>query len=277
MSASQAVPVIIWPARVSIFQHLSRLAGHWELFLTLLLRDIKVRYRQSVLGLYWAVLHPVAIALVFTLAFSFIVRISTGDVPYFLFALAGLPAWNFFGHGLADSTESLVRHTNLVTKVAFPKELLPLSSVCARALDFFGSLIVVVALSLILGQGIHPSLLWVPFVFILLTLFTTGLGLFFAMSNLYFRDMRQVVTVLLPLWMYMTPIIYPPDLVPEAFRFLLWLNPLAGLVTATRNAVLYGTSPDWLPLLSTVVATLVVLTLAYVLFKRKEPAFAEVV
>lgn len=277
MHLSRSIPVTRWPTRTGLFHHLLRLARYRELFFTLLLRDIKARYRQSVLGLYWALLHPLAIALAFTLAFSFIVRVSVGGVPYFLFALSGILVWNFFAHGLADATESLVAHASLVTKVPFPRELLPLSAVAARCVDFFCSLGVVLALSLVFGLGVHLALVWMPLVFVLQLLFTAALGLVLSMANLYYRDIRQMVSVVLPLWMYMTPVIYPAELVPQALRFLLWLNPMAGLVAASRNIILYGTPPDWSPLLTTGVTTLVVLALAYVAFKHREPAFAEVV
>lgn len=260
-----------WP-----FDHLRLLMKHRELFVTLLVRDVKVRYRQSVLGIYWALLHPLAIALVLTLAFSIIMRVSVGDVPYFLFALSGLLVWNFFAHGVADATESLVAHANLVTKVPFPRELLPLSAVAARCVDYFFSLAIVVALSLVLGQGAHVSLLWVPLLLLLGIQFTAAIGLLLAMGNLYYRDVRQLVTILLPLWMYLTPIIYPPDVVPEAFRFLLWINPVAGLVEAHRDVILYGQAPEWLPLFAAAIVSSAALALAYLFFKHRDPAFAEV-
>ena len=277
VSMAPAVPGTNWLADTRLVAGLRELGRHRELFMTLWVRDVKVRYRQSVLGLYWALLHPLAIALVLTVAFSIVVRVPVEGAPYFLFALSGLLVWNFFAHGVADATDSLVRHASLVGKVPFPKELLPLATVAARGVDLACALAIVAVLTAFLGNGLHLAALWLPALFLVLATFTAGLALLCAMANLYYRDVRQVVAVAIPLWMYLTPVIYPAEMVPDSLRAFLMLNPLAALVTATRDALVFGASPAWTGLVSAGAMSVGLLAAGYWLFKRHEPAFAEVV
>jgi ABC-type polysaccharide/polyol phosphate export permease len=243
----------------------------------MMVRDLKARYTQSMLGLYWAVINPLVHALIFTAAFSIIIRVDVGDTPYFLFVLTGLLSWNLLSHAVADATESLVAHDNLVTKMPFPREVIPLSSVLARILDFFFSILVLMAIMLVLRWPLHPYILAVLPLVGLQILFASGVGLCTSMANLFYRDVRQLVVVVLPLWMYLSPVIYPPTLVPEQLRGLYLLNPMAGLVNAYRGVLLHGALPSWTDLAPMAACTLVLLGGGYWLFKKLEPRFAEVV
>ncbi len=266
-----------FPARLGLREHLRRLAAYRELLLIMVARDLKARYTQSLLGLYWAVLNPLAYALVLTAAFSVVVRIDTGDTPYFLFVLTGLLSWNLFAHAAVDATESLVVHDNLVTKVPFPREVIPLSSVLARILDFMFSLLVLIGLMAVFRWPLHPHILLVLPLMGLQILFVAGIGLCTSMANLFYRDVRQLVAVGLPLWMFLSPVIYPVKLVPEHLQGLYLLNPMAGLINAYRTALLHGTAPIWTDLIPVSGATLVLLVGGYLLFKKMEPKFAEMV
>jgi ABC-type polysaccharide/polyol phosphate export permease len=267
----------VFPARIGPLGHLGRLIAHRELLFLMVVRDLKARYTQSMLGLYWAVINPLVHALVFTAAFSIVVRVDVGDTPYFLFVLTGLLAWNLLSHGVADATESFVEHDNLVTKMPFPREVIPLSSVLARILDLVFSLLVLIVIMAVLRWPLHPHIMVVLPLVGLQVLFVSGIGLCTSMANLFYRDVRQLVVVGLPLWMYLSPIIYPPALVPEHLQGLYKLNPMVGLVNAYRAVLLHGALPLWTDLLPVVAVTLVLLGGGYWWFKKLEPQFAEVV
>lgn len=267
----------VFPTRLGLWAHLGRLAAYRELLFLMVGRDLKARYTQSMLGFYWAIVNPLVHALVFTAAFSIVVRVDVGDTPYFLFVLAGLLSWNLLSHAVADATESLVEHDNLVTKVPFPREVIPLSSVLARILDFLVSLLVLIVIMAVFGWPLHPHILAVLPLVVLQILFASGIGLWTSMANLFYRDVRQLVVVGLPLWMYLSPVIYPVTLVPGHLQGLYRLNPMVSLVSAYRAVLLHGVLPLWTDLVPLVIVTLVLLGVGYWLFKRLEPRFAEVV
>ncbi|MFQ5875630.1 MAG: ABC transporter permease [Dehalococcoidia bacterium] len=267
----------VFPTRMGIWGHLGRLVAYRELLFLMVARDLKARYTQSLLGFYWAVINPLVHALVFTAAFSIVVRIDVGDTPYFLFVLTGLLSWNLLAHSVADATESLVEHDNLVTKVPFPREVIPLSAVLARILDFLLSLLVILALMAAFRWPLHPYILLALPLGGLQVLFALGVGLCTSMANLFYRDVRQLVAVGLPLWMFLSPVIYPVTLVPEQLQGLYRLNPMVGLVNAYRGVLLHGALPPVTDLVPVAAFSLVLLGGGFWLFKKLEPRFAEVV
>ena len=267
----------VFPNRVGLLHHVGRLVAYRELLLIMVARDLKARYTQSLLGFYWAVINPLVHGLVFTVAFSVIVRVDVGDTPYFLFVLTGLLSWNLLSHAVADTTESLVDHDNLLSKVPFPREVIPLSSVLARILDFLFSLLVFLVIMAVFRWPLHLEMLALLPLVCLQVLFATGLGLCTSMANLFYRDVRQLIVVGLPLWMFLSPVIYPVELVPEHLRDLYQLNPMVGLIGAYRGVILHGVVPSWTDLIPVIVSTLVLLVGGFWLFKKLEPRFAEVV
>lgn len=257
--------------------NLRHLLAYRELLFFMLGRNLKASYTQSMLGFYWAVLNPLVHGLIFTAAFAVIVRIEVGETPYFLFVLTGLLSWNLLSHAVADTTESLVEHENLLSKVPFPREVIPLSAVLARILDFLFALLVLMAIILVFRWPLHPQM-WVLLPLLLLqVLFAVGVGLCASMANLFFRDVRQMVTVGMPLWMFLSPVIYPINLVPDHLQGLYHLNPMVGLIGAYRSVILYGVLPPVTDLLPAMVSALVLLVGGFWLFKKLEPRFAEVV
>lgn len=264
-----------WPNKEGVVIHWRNVLANRELFQHLVLRNIKARYTQSVLGIYWAIINPLLMALVLSIAFSIFVRIPTSGTPYVLFVLCGLLPWNFLAHSLTDATQSLVAHANLITKVPFPRELLPASDVAARLVDFFLSAVILLILLPVFGNPVHLTTLWVPVLLLIQLIFTLGLSILASMANLFFRDIRQLVGIGLILWMYLTPVIYPVHLVPSEYLKFYMLNPMASLVSSYRNVILEGTAPDWGYLIVTLIISLVLLVAGYVLFKKKEPLFAE--
>ena len=265
----------VFPAQISLLGHVGRLVAYRELLWIMVARDLKARYTQSLLGFYWAIINPIMHGLVFTVAFSVIVRVQTGDTPYFLFVLSGLLSWGLLSHAVADTTESMVEHEPLLGKVPFPREVIPLSSVLARILDFAFSLLVLLVIILAFRAPIHLEMLALLPLVVLQVLFVSGIGLCASMANLFYRDVRQLIVVGLPLWMFMSPVIYPVTLVPEHLRGLYELNPMVGLVGAYRGVMLQGVLPSVIDLIPVIVTTLVLLVGGFWLFKKLEPRFAE--
>lgn len=248
-----------------------------ELLWTWTLRTIKVRYQQSILGGLWAIIQPSASVLIFTLIFTIFVPVNTGDVPYLLFSYVAMAPWTFFSSSVSDMTESIVNNMNLVTKVYFPRETLPISSLLARLFDFIIAYSIVFVLLLYYNLK-ASSLTWIflPAIVITQILLSLGLGLFGAALNVFFRDMRHIFTLGLQIWFYASPIIYPTTLVPDRFKSLYFLNPMAGIVQAYRTVILQHGTPDKYFIYSVLISFLI-LMVGYLLFKRLENQFSDII
>jgi len=241
------------------------------------LRDVKVRYKQSIVGIGWALLQPLTLMLVFSVVFSLVVRVSTGDVPYPLFSYTALLPWTFFSTSLAMGIPSLVNNMNLVTKVRMPREILPMATVLASLVDFSIASVVFVGMILFYRVSLQWTALWVLPLLGIQIILTTGVVLLGSALNVLYRDIRFVVPLATQIWMYASPIIYPVDLIPERLRPFYFLNPMAGLIEGHRAAILRGTTPDLLALALALVVSIVVLVVGYRTFKRLEPTFADLI
>ena len=242
-----------------------------------IVRDVQVRYKQSLLGIAWAVLQPVALTLIFTLVFSRLVQIDTGGVPYPIFAYAALVPWTFFSTSLSMGIPSLINNMNLVTKVRFPREILPIASIGSAFVDFLCAF--VVFLIMLALYGIRPGLhaLWLIPLLILQIALSIGVTLLGGSAIVFFRDVRFVIPLLLQLWMYATPIIYPANLVPERWRVLYFLNPMAGIIESYRRVWVYGQEPLLWTLALSAAVSISLLLISYPVFKRLEPTFADLI
>lgn len=257
--------------------NIRELAQYADLFLTITEHRIRVRYKQSLLGLAWAILQPVSMMLIFTLVFGRIARVQSGDVPYALFALTGLVLWSFVSTSLGNATHSLVSHAQLVTKVYFPREILPLSYIAAAAFDFMVGLAVLFGMMLWYGRPIDPHLLLALPVVGITALLVTALALIISALQVRFRDVGLGVPLVLYLWMFSTPIAYPTSSIPGRYHLFFEVNPLTGLIEAFRQVVLNHTAPS-LALLGVPLAFVAVLLPAgYALFKRTELTMADVI
>ncbi len=252
-----------------------------ELWLFLTWRDIKVRYRQTVLGVLWAVIQPLFAVLIFTLFFGRLAGMPSDGIPYPLFAYAGLLPWLFFANAVTQGSNSLVNSAHLITKVYFPRLLIPASAVGAAAVDFCIAFTLLLVLyfwhawrGLIAFPGLN-MLLVVPLM-VLLALLALGVGLWMSALNVRYRDIRHAIPFLIQIWMFATPIIYPASLVPERYRWILAINPLAGIIEAFR-AVCFGLPMDWLSLAISVVVSGAILIVAAYGFRRMEKGFADVI
>ena len=271
---------VIRPPSFSPLNLLRELRGLWQyrdLFYTLTIHRIKVRYKQSVLGLAWAILQPLSLMLIYTVIFSVIAKVPSEGIPYAVFAYAALLPWTFFSSSLTNATQGLVSHSQLVTKVYFAREILPLTYVSAALFDFAVASSFLIALFVYYGLSLSIYALWaIPIVLLLATL-ATAFSLFFSALQVWFRDVGVAMPLLLQIWMFATPVVYPLSAVPERFRGVYMLNPTVGVIENFRRVVLQGLAPDLYSLgISAIVAALL-LPLAYLYFKRVEATMADVI
>jgi len=267
----------IEPARGWTSLSLGELWQYRELLYFLTWRDVKVRYKQTVLGAAWAIIQPLFLMVVFSLFFGRLARVPSDGVPYPVFTLCALLPWQLFSHALTESSNSVVGNQNLITKVYFPRLVIPIASVLGGVIDFviaFGLLLV-----LMLYYGIAPGL---PIVtlpgFILLALLTAlGVGLWLAALNAQYRDVRYTINFLVQLWLVATPVAYPSSLIPERWRAIYGLNPMAGVVEGFRWALLGKSEPPGLMLWVSIAVVVLLLVGGLYYFRRMEQQFADVV
>ena len=255
---------------------LGELWHYRELLYFLTLRDIKVRYKQTVMGLAWVIIQPLTTMLIFTLVFNRFVRLETGALPYPLFALSGLLLWLFFANAVTNSTHSLVSNTNLITKVYFPRMFIPAASVGAGLVDLAVAFLLLVALCIYYGVALTLNLLLVPLFIMLMALLALGVGLLCAAMTVKYRDLRHALPFIIQLWMFASPVIYPASVVPVQWKWLLLINPVAGIIEGFR-ASLTGHSFDWLQVSISAAITFALLVFSVYIFRRFEDTFADVV
>jgi len=246
-----------------------------ELLFHMTVRHLRGQYKQSILGYAWAFVNPLSLMLTLSFVFSVIVKVNTGSIPYPLFILIGLLPWNFFSSAVSSATDSITGASSLVTKVYFPRELLPTAAVLTKVVDLALGLIILVGMMAYYGYPPEWTLAWVPVLFAIHLVFILGLALPLAALNLFFHDVRFLVGVVLTLWFYITPVIYPVDLVPDKYRILFDLNPNSLFINAYRRVVLQGVSPGEDRLLLGLTVAVLTFIVGYFLFKRMESGFAD--
>jgi len=261
-----------------LFKEIKDVIKWHELLWQMVGREVKTRYKQSILGYFWVILNPLAQMIVMSFAFSIILRIPTnaaGNIPYSIFLFVALLPWNLFSNSLSSATASLVGSSSLITKVYFPRTILVLSTILAKIVDFLFASIILIIYMIIYQVPININILWIIPIFIIQQIFTIGLSLFFAAANLLYRDIQYLLTLILLLWMYITPVIYPADLVPEKYRIVFQLNPMAVIVNAYRQTILGGGAPNYSSLLIACLLSIFVLLLGLSYFKSREKIFAD--
>lgn len=276
--AAQDVPVlVIEPSRGWVGLKLRELWEYRELVYFLIWRDVKVRYKQTVLGALWAIIQPLFSMLVFTVVFGKLAKMPSDGIPYPLFSYAALLPWNYFAQGLSSSSDSLVGSANLIRKVYFPRLAIPVAAVCGGVADFliaFGVLLVMMGYF-----GVTPTanVVWLPLYMLLALVTALGVGLWLSALNVQYRDVKYTVPFLVQFWMYATPIVYPSSLLPEPWKTLYGLNPMAGVVEGFRWALLGVKTPPGPMVLASAVAAVVLLVSGAYFFRRMEKTFADVV
>ncbi|HKP37816.1 MAG TPA: ABC transporter permease [Pyrinomonadaceae bacterium] len=269
--------VVIKPTKAWAAIDFRELWAHRELLYFLVWRDVKVRYKQTLLGVAWVIVQPLFTALIFTIFFGILARVPSEGIPYTVFAFAGLLPWIFFSNAVAQSSNSLVGSAHLITKVYFPRIIIPAAAVAAGLLDFAISFVVLGALMVYYGVSLTWGFLAIPALLLLLTLFAAGVGMWLSAMNVKYRDVRHLLPFVLQVWMFASPVIYPPTFVPEKWRWILSLNPMTGIIDGFRAAI-FGEKPfDRLSLALSVLMTVVILVSGAFAFKRMEKSFADVV
>jgi len=269
---------LIQPLRGWLPINLRELWEYRELLFFFTWRDIKVRYKQTLLGASWAILQPFFSMIVFSIFFGELAKIPSDGIPYPIFAYAGLLPWTFFATGMTNASQSVVRDGYLIKRVYFPRLLTPLSAVVSGVPDFFFAFLVLVGM--MIYYGIYPtaaSVVWLP-IFLLLALITAlGAGLWLAALHAQYRDIRFLVPFLAQFWMYATPVVYPASLLDEPWRTVYGINPMVGVVEGMRWALLgEGHAPGLMTAVSALAALLLVVSGAYY-YRRRERIFPDVV
>jgi len=248
-----------------------------ELLYFLTWRDIKVRYKQTIIGAAWAIIQPFFTMVVFSLFFGRLAQVPSDGIPYPIFSYAALVPWTFFANGLTQSSNSLVLNANLIKKVYFPRLVIPISTVLSGVIDFI--LAFFVLLGMMVFYGIFPTrnVIWLPMLLLLAFVTSLGVGLWFSAMNVQFRDVRYAVPFLVNFWMFATPIAYPSSLLDEPWRTLYGINPMVGVVEGFRWALLgTDTQPGPIVIVSALVAVLIFMS-GLVYFRKMELTFADVV
>lgn len=247
-----------------------------ELFGFLIWRDITIRYKQTFLGGLWAVLQPLLAMLIFTVFFNRLGGIHGNGIPYPLFAYSGLVLWTFFANAISMSSNSLVGNQVLVSKVYFPRLFIPLASIGAILLDLGIGLLIALPMQFYYRWPVTPSVLLLPAYIIGTAIAASGLGLFLSALNVRFRDVKYVVPYFTQIGIFVTPVIYPLDYVPQKYRIFLMLNPMAGLISGFRAALL-GRATDWSLVGVSVIESVALLALGLIVFQQMERRFADII
>jgi len=267
----------IQPSRGWISLRLKELWEYNELLYFLTWRDIKIRYKQTILGGAWAILQPFFTMVVFSLFFGKLAHVPSDGIPYPLFSYAALVPWTFFANGLAQSSNSLVSSANLLKKVYFPRLVVPISSVLSGVVDFILAFLVLLGMVAFYRTAPGVHLLWLPFFSLLGLMTALGVGLWLSALNVQFRDVRHTIPFLTQFWLFATPVAYPSSLLSEPWRTVYGINPLAGVVEGFRWALLGAPSAPGPMILVSTLASLALLISGAYYFRRMEKGFADII
>lgn len=268
---------IIEPKKGWIPFDLKEVWNHRELLYFLTKRDIKVKYKQTILGGLWAIIQPFLTMVVFTLFFGRMAKMPSDGIPYPIFVYAGLLPWTYFANALSESGNSLVGSANLITKVYFPRVIIPASASLAGLLDFFIAMLVLLGMMFYYQFVPVSQILLFPFLVGLTFLCALSVGLWLSALNVQYRDIRYVIPFLVQLWMFVSPVIYPVSIVPEKYHWLLALNPMGGVIDAFRSSLLGHRPIDWTLLAISTAIIFIIFFSGFYYFKRMEKSFADVI
>lgn len=260
-----------------ISDYINELYRYRELVLVWGLREIRVRYKQSFMGAAWAILQPLTMMVVFTIVFSRFARVPTDGIPYPIFSYTALLPWTMLATAISFGVPSLINNLNLVVKTYFPREVLPIGAVGASFFDFLVASSIFIVMLLYYRIEVTWSILWLPLVLFLQLVLTLGIVFIGSALVVLYRDVRFIVPLGLQIWLYLTPIIYPVTLVPAQFLPLYMLNPMAGIITAYRQIILYGQPPNWSYLVISGVEAVLIFLAGYWIFKKLEVSFADII
>ncbi len=279
-TAPRRVKVIRAPlfSLAGLSEDIATLVRYRDLLYTLSVHRVKVRYKQSVLGIAWAIVQPLSLMLIYTLIFTVITKMPTNSsVPYPVLTYAALLIWTFFSTALTGATNGLVSHNQLVTKVYFPREILPLTYVIAALFDLLIASFVLLGLMLYFRVPLTFNALYAIPIIVIMTMFITAVSFIFSAAQVRFRDLGMALPLMLQVWMFATPVVYPLSKVPENYRSLYMLNPMVGVVENFRRVIVESAPPNLYEVGISALLSLILLPLAYIFFKRVEATIADII
>ncbi len=280
ISGDQAIEwtptITIVAGRRSAGLELYELWRHRDLFYFLMWRDVKVRYKQTLLGASWAILQPLLTMILFTVIFGRLAKVPSDGIPYPIFAYAGLLPWTFFSNAITASSDSLIGNASLITKVYFPRMVIPAAAVGAGLVDFGIAAVILVAMMAYYGFGLGVSALMLMPLVLLTAVLALAVGMWMSGLNVKYRDVRYALPFFIQLWMYATPVIYPASFVPERWRWLLVLNPLTGIIQCYRST-LFNRPIEWEHLAVSAAFSMAMLVYGTYSFKQMERDFADII
>ena len=268
--------VVIQPSKKWSLLNLKDIWAYRELLFFLTWRDVKVRYKQTALGAAWAILQPLFMMIIFTICFCRLAAVGSSGIPYPLFALAGLVPWTFFANSITASGNSLVGSANLITKVYFPRLIVPAAAMLAGLVDFVLAFVMLCLLMLYYRVTLTTQVLFLPVLVFMTALFGLGVGTWMSALNVKYRDVRFALPFLIQLWLFVSSVILPSTSVPQKWRWILLLNPMSGIIEGYRSA-LFGLPFDWTALGIAFILTIAVLLYAIYAFGRVERSFADII
>ena len=267
---------MIGAAHASVAAKVAELWQYRELFYFFVLRDVKVRYAQSILGIGWALIQPLVPMIIFTVVFGRMARISSDGIPYSLFSYTALVPWTYFSNALNDSSGSLVKEVNMLSKIYFPRLIIPLTAVFGRLIDLLISSLLLFVLMAWYRTPPTPWVVLVPALILIAVATASGLGVWLGAMAVQYRDVRHAAPFAIQLLMYAAPVVYPTSLIPHGFRYLYALNPMVGVIEGFRACLLGSTPVPWDLIGIGSISALVILSMGVLYFTRKEDVFADV-
>jgi len=267
--------IIIRPGNQSLVDSLREFWDYRDLLYILAAREVSVRYKQTVIGVVWVVLQPLMTTLIFTVVFGRFAKIPSDGIPYAIFSYSALVLWSLFSQGMERAANSIIADEKLITKVYFPRLVIPFAAVGSAWIDFAVSLFILLPLTYIYGLRPTGSLLLIPLVMIVVMISAAGVGTLLAGLNVRYRDFRYIIPFFLQIWLYASPIVYPVSIVPESLRLLYYLNPMAGLIEAFRFAVSGQGSFSGMGLGISAVTSVIIFAIGLTVFRQVERSFAD--
>lgn len=268
--------IVIKPTSGWKFVNVPELFRYKDLLFFLVLRGIKAKYAQSVLGVGWAVIQPLVTTLVFTIVFGSLAKVSSEGIPYFIFSLTAMVPWTYFSNTLTESSNSLVANANLITKVYFPRLVLPLSASLSKLLDFLIAFCVLIGALIVYGFSFSWSLVFLPFLMVVLLMTSLGLGFWLSAMAVQYRDIKHALTFVVQILMYLAPVVYPTSNVPVRFQFWYSLNPMVGVIEGFRSIFLHHQEMPWDFIARGFLVALVLFISGAFYFRKMERNFADV-
>ena len=262
---------------MSIIENIRELMRYRELLIMWSARTVKVRYKQTLLGILWAIFRPFATMVVFTVIFSKFFSVPSEGIPYPIFSYSALVPWMFFATSITTGVASIVNNMGIVTKIYFPREIFPLSSIGAAFVDFLVSFVILIIMMIFYRVTMTVWLLLVPLLILMQVILAVGISLFASAANVFYRDVRFIFELGIQLWMYLSPVIYSVEAVPQKFIWLYMANPMAPIIDSYRRILVAGQPPQWQFLGMAAGVSLLVFLLGYSYFKRMEAKFADII